>query len=89
MVEGDSKVSRLVRVLSSVLLFVILSHTHLMMQEQSVHLWRQICSNRLLANATIILCFNNVSHGVTFDMYDRFTLIPERWMFYGRLWLLV
>jgi hypothetical protein len=34
--------------------------TYLLMQEDSIHLWREVCSNTLLANASIILFINKM-----------------------------
>ena len=54
--EEDSRVNRLVRVAYSIELLPC----EYFAQEDSLTLWRDICGNKLLASANLILFFNKV-----------------------------
>lgn len=46
--------------------FVILvDNMYLLRQEDSINLWKDICSNKLLAKAIIILFFNKVQFNIS------------------------
>lgn len=71
--EEDSRVNRLVRVAYSIELLPC----EYFAQEDSLTLWRDICGNKLLASANLILFFNKVDLQTSSLHYSQFTLAQK------------